>query len=68
MKSVKAVEPKSIATNGAVFNLDEPLDQKIPELEEVDATDSKPNWFGKVINKSYRSVKEFFEASPDSEF
>lgn len=49
-----------------VFNLDESMEEPIVEDEKVYA--KKENWFGRTINKGYISVKEFFEASPDSEF
>ena len=49
-----------------VFNLDESMEEPVVEDEKVYA--KKENWFGRTINKGYTSVREFFEASPDSEF
>jgi len=40
--------------------------ESMPERDEVALR--KESWLGRVVNKGYSSVKEFFEASPDSEF
>lgn len=67
MKHVTVVEQKSNSAK-AVFDLVEAMDEKIPEPEMQKERNAKPSWFGTAINKGYRSMKEFFEASPDSEF
>ena len=44
-------------------------EEEVKEIvEEEKVYSKKENWFGRTINKGYTSVREFFEASPDSEF
>ena len=38
------------------------------EGEEEDEESSTGKWFGMIINKGFGKVKEFFEATPDTEF
>lgn len=66
MKTVKAEEPKPVITS-AVFDLQEELAEAIPVEMQTSKTEKRAGWLDNVFNKSYNSVKEFFEASPDSE-
>jgi cell division protein FtsA len=63
MAPVKA-EPRKIVPE--VFDL---VEDNIETTEELERQDGKrEGWLGRFVNKGYSSVKEFFEASPDSEF
>ncbi|HRG32239.1 MAG: cell division protein FtsA [Saprospiraceae bacterium] len=63
MAPVKS-EPRKIVPE--VFDL---VEDNIETTEELERQEGKrEGWLGRFVNKGYSSVKEFFEASPDSEF
>ena len=57
-------EPRKIVSE--VFDLVEENVQTTEDLEREEG--KREGWLGRFVNKGYSSVKEFFEASPDSEF
>ena len=57
-------EPRKIVSE--VFDL---VEENVKTTEDLEREEGKrEGWLGRFVNKGYSSVKEFFEASPDSEF
>jgi cell division protein FtsA len=62
------VEPKETVKTPEIFDIqDDIADTRMMETVELGGQ-GKSGWFNRVVTKGYDSIKEFFAASPDSEF